>query len=333
MVQTIPNLTKKDRVLLVDGDRYNKGDKTTTIPNLAILKTAGYCLTNGISYGLNISDPTVVWASSVFEWNAPNLTGLSTLYPEAKIILGGVGVSLHNELPYAIEHSMPDYPLYGINYSMIYTSRGCPNGCGFCRVPKKEGAIRDNAPITEAWDPSHKRLMLLDNNFLASPKWKENLDFIRNNGLRVNFNQGLDIRKVDEDAAARLAEVKFSNHNWTGRYLTFAWDFPNIEPAVRKGIDYLNAAGIKRRNLVFFVLVGYNTTFEQDYYRFAVLKSLGIDPFIMIYDNKGTDLNRHFARFINKRLYRTRTFAEYRALNPVERMQVNAVINSYEAMA
>src|SRR5574343_1284372 len=39
------------------------------------------------------------------------------------------------------------------------TSRGCPNQCGFCLVPEREGDIRE-LPIVDGWD-------VADNNILA----------------------------------------------------------------------------------------------------------------------------------------------------------------------
>lgn len=330
-LQQIGNLMTWRRVLLVDGDSYSKRDKSTGVANLALMKLCAFFESRGCVAGFDVTDPDGICASSVFSWNAPNLTGLKTFY-DCPVLIGGTGTRDYSiVLPDEIEHIRPAYHLYGLTHSLGYSSRGCPNGCGFCEVPKKEGQIRDHAPITEFLDPSHKRLMLLDNNFLASPRWRENLEFIEDSGLKVNFNQGLDIRRITEENAGMLADVDFSNQNWTGRYLIFAWDFPHIEKAVMDGIETLDRAGIHARSLMFYVLAGYNTTFAQDYYRFAVLDALGVDPFIMDYNKMGGPLVKKFARFVNKRLYRTRTFDEYDRLTPSEAVQVGMIINTVNA--
>lgn len=83
-------------------------------------------------------------------------------------------------------------------------------------------------------------------------------------------------------------------------------------------------------------MAGYNTTFEEDYMRFHILKGMNVDPFIMPYRAQGArrrldPLVAHFARFVNKRLYRTRAFDEYARLTPAQRRNVATVIGQVEA--
>lgn len=40
---------------------------------------------------------------------------------------------------------------------------------------------------------------------------------------------------------------------------------------------------IAARHLQSFVLVGFNSTFEQDMARLAIIRGYGIDPFVMVY--------------------------------------------------
>jgi radical SAM superfamily enzyme YgiQ (UPF0313 family) len=60
-----------------------------------------------------------------------------------------------------------------MDYSLGYTQRGCPNNCPFCIVPKIEGAFKEYAPIREFQNDNFNKLVLYDNNFLASKLWKE----------------------------------------------------------------------------------------------------------------------------------------------------------------
>lgn len=69
-----------------------------------------------------------------------------------KVIRGGTGYAIHGaggehyrkeddpSLPDEIEHIYPDYDLYGIKDTAYgFLTRGCPRGCDFCIVAKKEG--------------------------------------------------------------------------------------------------------------------------------------------------------------------------------------------------
>jgi hypothetical protein len=50
----------------------------------------------------------------------------------------------------------------------------------------------------------------------------------------------------------------------------------------------------------FFVLIGYDTTEEQDLHRVRMLKGLGCDPYAMPYD-KSDPYQRRFCRWVNHR--------------------------------
>ena len=124
-----------------------------------------------------------------------------------------------------IEDLVPDYQILDqINYKyavwdayFAYTTRGCIRKCHFCGVPKLEGQQRDTPSLTstvrainELYDPK-KDLILMDNNVVASPRFKEIIAEIRDLGFepgaklqrkgmrvpvqrRVDFNQGVDAR-------------------------------------------------------------------------------------------------------------------------------------------
>lgn len=49
--------------------------------------------------------------------------------------VGGTGWDLKKRLPPEIENMKPDDTLYGIDYGMGFTSRGCIRNCKFCVVP------------------------------------------------------------------------------------------------------------------------------------------------------------------------------------------------------
>lgn len=260
------------------------------MPNLALMKLASWHKKRG-------DDVTVL-----------DISGLEfdRIYA-SKIFVGGSGYDLKSELPTDIELQVPDYELFKTNYSVGFTSRGCIRDCGFCIVREKEGMIRE---VPFDW-VSHHKVVVLDNNFLASPKWKEKLEYFIRQKLKVSFNQGLDIRLITKENASLLAKVRYYDLKFRRRRLYFAFDDPTLENIVKEKVALLNEVGIPSKHLMFYVLVGYNSSFKEDYRRFQVLNELGCLPFIMLYNNTQNPKLRRFARYVNKRYYRVVSWEKF----------------------
>lgn len=294
------------KILLIDVD--------SKIANLALMKISAYHKNLGDRVFLNkgCSRPDKVYISCVFSQNRGKALGITKMF-NCPVEIGGYGVN-NAQLPHTIEHMMPNYSLYGIDFSMGYTSRGCLRKCPFCIVWKKEGIIRDHASISEFWNSNHKKCIILDNNFLASPQWKRNLEFIITHQLQVSFCQGLDIRLVNHENATWLAMIDSATISFISRMYYFAFDDPQIEDDVRRGVAILKEHGIKPRYLTFYVLCGFNTSHEEDMHRFMVLRKLGVTPYIMKYNDRKDDpwLN-HFDRWVNapRHIYAICSFEEY----------------------
>jgi hypothetical protein len=111
-----------------------------------------------------------------------------------EIIRGGTGYDLQNRLPDDIEHSYPDYSLYGAQKAYGFLTRGCPRGCGFCIVGGKEGrkSVRV-ADLSEFWH-GQRKIVLLDPNILACPDHPALLRRLRNSLAAVDFTQGTDVQ-------------------------------------------------------------------------------------------------------------------------------------------
>lgn len=258
------------KVLLMDLDVI---EQRRPFPNLALMKLSAYHKAKGDEVLLNfpLDRPDITYASCVFTWNAK---GRNKIPPGA--IIGGSGIDLKAELPPKVEHIMPDYSLYPrVNFSLGFTSRGCPRKCPWCVVPEKEGDIVPWARIYEFWDRRHQRIKLLDNNLLAAPNWRLIMEDLLAEGLEVDFNQGLDIRLLDEEKAEYLRRLKM-------REVRFAFDSIGYEKAVRQGVKLLTSCGIRSRKLSFYALIGYDgDTTAID--RMRILHSLNVDVFPMIY--------------------------------------------------
>lgn len=304
-------------VLLIDVD--------SKMPNLALMKISGYHKKKGDRVGFNIQKPDKVSISCVFKENKSKALGIVRMF-NSNVEIGGYGVN-DIQLPYEVEHTMPDYSLYGIHYSIGFTSRGCIRKCPWCIVPKKEGAIREHAPIDEFYNFEWGKLVLWDNNFLASPKWHSKLHEIIVRKIRVSFNQGLDIRFVNEEVAGMLSQTNYSDVRFKSRRLYFSFDRSNIEGKVLEGIQNLLDAGVKPHHLMFYILTGFNVKAEDytldyfyshDYARFELLHKMGILVFPMVYDNrKDIPILKKFQKWAIRRYYKVCSFEEYRPAKPI----------------
>lgn len=195
------------------------------------------------------------------------------------------------------------YPQY--HFSIQFFSRGCIRKCPFCLVREKEGYIRSVHPVD--LNPKGEWIEVLDNNFFANPRWKEAIDYLIKAGQMVNFH-GVDVRIMNEEQAFYLSKLKLK------RRIHIAWDLPDIDltEKLREVTKY-----IKPRNLSCYVLVGFNSTIEQDMYRLNRLKELGISPFVQPYrdfnnDRKPTLYEKDIAQWANKhQIFKSCDFADF----------------------
>lgn len=258
-----------ERVLLIDVD--------STIPNLALMKLSAHHKAAGDIVGLNVDDPTLVYASVIFRANKHLTDGLKFYYPEAIINIGGSGHDLKAELPPEIEALKPDYSLYDMDYSLGFSSRGCIRQCHFCIVPEKEGRFRTTQHPAIWHDPKHNKIIFMDNNILANPAWfLEIADWIKSHDLRADFNQGLDARLITDEIAAALAQLRPINV-WK-----FAFDNIGLEGQITSAIEILkrNRVDIRHKTL-WYVYTHNDAEYSSAVKRCSILKAAGATPFIM----------------------------------------------------
>ena len=219
--------------------------------------------------------------------------------PENFYRAGGSGFNLETKLPREIEHIMPDYSLYNLNYSLGFTTRGCIRNCKFCIVLKKEGKIKEHAEVEEFLNPKSNVVVLLDNNFLALPSHIKKLQKYIDKGWRMDFNQGLDARLINKENAKLLAKIKYKE------MIRFAWDNIKDETEIIKGLKLIIKAGIRPRNITVYILIGFDTTFEEDLYRIQRLRNIKDDrgfikTYVMNYNNTLKSRKyKDFMRWVN----------------------------------
>lgn len=273
-----------------------------------------------VGYHESIGD-SVEWYEGLMFWEQYDKVYASKLFSFSEMpqlppnaIIGGTGIDFYNRLPEEIENAAPSYSLYpDCNYHLGFSMKGCRFNCKFCCVPKKEGRPYNYNTIDEILtNPNGKdRLMLLDNDFFGGTDWKQNLQRIIELKLKVCFVQGLNIRIITDEQAELLAQCNYRNSKFNKKYLTFAWDRFNDGKIVMKGIERCNRAGIPNENMQFFVLIGFDTTPEQDMERVMTLKNLGCMPFVMPY-NKSDKYQKAFTRWVNYRpIFKTVKWEDY----------------------
>ena len=249
---------------------------TKGFPNLALMKLSQYHKSKGdeIVFKFPLLEADITYIACVFSKNRYNLPAI-----DGNVILGGTGFAWPSVrcLPVEVEDMVPDYSLYNAKASYGFTSRGCIRRCPWCVVPHKEGRIKPWHSIYQFWDREHRDIVLLDNNLLAAPNWKETLADLEKENLRVDFNQGLDIRLVDQEKAHYLSRLKYS------KQLRFALDDIKYQKAFRHGMETLRSAGIKLSRVMVYFLTGFNSSLEGDLERLEIIKSYNATPFAMSY--------------------------------------------------
>ena len=270
-------------------------------PNLALLKLTAWHKSQGDDVepynALVKSDYDKIYSSCVFSFSDDDP------YLPEDAIRGGTGYGMANTLPVEVEHTCPDYA--GMDYSMGFLTRGCNRSCTWCVVPEKEGKIRAHADIEEF--ARHQNVVILDNNILAHPHGIGQLEKIAEMGLRIDINQGIDARLIDDHIAQLLGRCK-----WI-RYVRLACDHSSQIPTVRKAIERLRWNNI--RQIACYVLI--KDELDDALERVRMLKGMGVDPFAQPFiGNDGKPApkqHRHFARWVNhKATFKSCRWEDYR---------------------
>jgi hypothetical protein len=288
------------RVLLVEPRKSRKYH--TPYPPLGLLKLATYHRQRGdvVRLVTGISqdgfEPDIIYVTSLFTyaWEPVHqvIRFYSNRYSEATVIVGGIYASLcsdhleqafgsrleiHQGLVPEIEELLPDYSLIPEwKASILFSSRGCIRRCPFCSVPQLEPEFEAKKSIKHLIYPGHKKVILWDNNILASPYWRSIFDELEESQLKVDFNQGLDARLLTEETALRLKRLKIP-------IVRLAYDSKGIKGALIKAIDLLRQVGISGRKIVVYCLYGYLDTPHDFFERIRDLMTWGVVAYPMRY--------------------------------------------------
>jgi len=250
-------------VALHDADKENFSHKRKPFPNYALMKISAYhkSLGDTVEWWLPNGDYDRVYSSKVFSFTPENL------YLPADTIRGGTGYGLFSELPAEIDEMFPDYSIYpDCDYAIGYITRGCPNNCRWCVVPRKEGKIHTYRDWHDLVRPDSDKLVLMDNNILACDYGINQLKSLIDSGYKIDLNQGMDARLVTDETAQMLSRLK-----WI-RYLRFSCDTTAQIEHILKTAEMLGKYGIKPYRLFIYLLV--TEDLDNAEYRVEQLKRL-----------------------------------------------------------
>ena len=182
-----------------------------------------------------------------------------------------------------------------IKRGYVMTSRGCPNNCWFCVVPKREGNIRE-IEIKDGYN-------VLDSNLLACSDThiKKVFEMLRRQNERPRFTGGLEAKLMRPWIADELKILKPVT-------AYFAYDTPDDYEPLVSACKMLRDAGETNSSRAYscYVLIGYeNDTFEKAEKRINQVFDLGLMPLAMLYNKAENKIDR--AEWIKfQRLYANR---------------------------
>lgn len=263
-------------------------------PSLPMMKLSAYHKAQGdtVDFVNHFEHYDLVYASKVFSFTE-DIEDRAIISAD-EIRKGGTGYCIsvdkngkevfdetkNTSLPKEIEHIYPDYGLFPkYEYATGFLTRGCPRGCGFCVVGKKEGRCSCQvADLSEFWR-GQKEIKLLDPNILACKDHEKLLLQLAESGARIDFTQGLDIRFTNSDNIELINKIRTP-------MLHFAWDNPK-EDLTNYFVKFAKQSIVKSdRNKAVYVLTNFNSSIEEDLYRIYTLRDLGYSPYVMIYQKE-----------------------------------------------
>ena len=244
----------------VDGRRF---------PNLALMKISRWHRTQGDEVEMVSPlywDYDLVYQSKIFSFSPEPRRPF-----QCRVIKGGTGYDIHSSLPGEIDRLQPDYSLYPhIDSRTAYgfLTRGCPNRCPWCVVPKKEGDIRPYMDVEEIAIDGRTDLILMDNNVLAPMEGEygiAQIEKIVRLRYRVDFNQALDARFITPTIAHLLSRVR-----WLGQ-IRLGCDTPGQIADCEKAMTLIDSYSRIPKQYLLYTMIG--SDMEEAYKRLMYFRN------------------------------------------------------------
>lgn len=237
-----------------------------TFPNYALMKISAYHKARGdtVEWWTAFDNYKYdrVYSSKVFDFTEEN-----PYLPLEKTIKGGTGYGIFSELPDEIDEMFPDYSIYpNCDFAIGFLTRGCPNNCPWCYVPKKEGAIRPYRDWRQLVRPDTDKLVLMDNNILSCEHGIKQLAELAETDYRIDLNQGMDIRLLTEDICKILKRL-----HWID-YIRFSCDTAAQLPYFERAVEMFDKYKLPKSRVFIYILV--RSDLKEADFRVQSLKKL-----------------------------------------------------------
>ena len=290
----------KKLIGLIDVDGHN-------YPNLALMKISAWHKMQGdiVEFATMFEKYNILYKSKVFTFSSDN----KYCFQAEKIIQGGVGYDKNIKLPKEIDLICPDYAIYNCKHAYGFLTRGCIRKCEWCIVHEKEGRLKSYSDI-ESFIDGKKSAILMDNNILASAYGIKQIEKIIKLKIKVDFNQGLDARLIDDSMAKLLSKV-----TWLYPVRLACDSIAMIEP-VRQAVEKLRWYNCKPQRYFVYVLV--TTDIIDAIERVKFLKGIYVDLFAQPYRDfkkniEPTQEQKDFSRWVNnKAIFNTINYFDYK---------------------
>ena len=236
-------------------------------PNLALMKISSYhkAKNDNVEWYTPFEQYDIVYMSKIFAFSPDYKQYITNA---KRIVKGGTGYDIHSKLPEEMEFFTPDYSIYpSIDRKTAYgfLTRGCPNKCKWCVVPRKEGGIKPYMDVDDVAVDGRTNLILMDNNILACNYGLQQIQKIVDKGYRVDFNQALDARLVTDDVAKLLSKVRWLNQ------IRFGCDTPKQIVECERAMKMIDGYRDKPASYLMYTMI--DNDFEESFNRLNHWKS------------------------------------------------------------
>lgn len=201
-----------------------------------------------------------LYLSVPFTWLMDEANVIASEWKKGKVLIGGPGL---------MEPSQCEgfEPILFHNPCATFTTRGCPNSCSFCAVPKLEPEFYEI--------PNYRPApVICDNNFTAASRKHQERVVDRQKVFRLtDFNQGLEAKRFTPELADLLGKIKCK--------VRFAFDNWGAEASVKDAIDLCRKRTTK--DIGIYVLIGFTDEPQSAQARLELVRSWGLMPNAMRY--------------------------------------------------
>ena len=232
-------------------------------------------------------NPDIIYITTLFIWEKDLCFRIidyySKLFPNAKIKVGGINATLlYNKyiekyknvrnieivkgMVNYLEEQKPDFSLFNVNYSLVYSTKGCINKCPYCAVWQLEPNFIEIKNWYDYIDTTKSKIVFMDNNFLCASKKHitEVLKKCEELKIPIDFNQALDCKYFTDEIGKLFQNVEIHP-------LRFSFDSKRHEPDIANAIQV--ALKYKKNDICIFILYNFNELPEEIWERIEIIIS------------------------------------------------------------